>query len=182
MSLDSALRHPPKCRHASPRARRAHRVRLRQLFAELLADLGHQASVAERIALEAVSAATVRARRLRLQGGDDSEQMRLITHMLRATGLRKDPRSRAAQRHWMPTCRRGKRPRRNPAMKPRVPLARHRHEKTDLNAGGAERWRSARACSARSELSKADPAHCRGRRDVDRCRACHLQGIDRPRC
>ena len=76
MSLDSALRHPPKCRHASPRARRAHRVRLRQLFAELLADLGHQASVAERIALEAVSAATVRARRLRLQGRDDSGQMR----------------------------------------------------------------------------------------------------------
>jgi hypothetical protein len=63
----------------------------RALEAELLAHLGRPATPADRIAIEALSAAMVRARRLRAMGKNDTEQMRLIAQLLRATGIKSGP-------------------------------------------------------------------------------------------
>jgi len=63
----------------------------RAIEAELLADLGRPATAGDRIAIETLSAAMVRARRLRATGKNDAEQMRLIAQLLRATGIRSGP-------------------------------------------------------------------------------------------
>ena len=66
-------------------------VERRNIEAELLADLGRPANAVDRIAIETLSAAMVRARRLRATGKNDAEQMRLIAQLLRATGIRSGP-------------------------------------------------------------------------------------------
>ena len=54
----------------------------RAIEAELLLDLGRPANVVDRIAIETLSAAMVRARRLRATGKNDVEQTRLIAQLL----------------------------------------------------------------------------------------------------
>jgi len=58
--------------------------------ADLLASLGRTATPLDRIAAESISAAVVRARRLRACGRDDSEQRRQIAQLMRASGFRPD--------------------------------------------------------------------------------------------
>jgi hypothetical protein len=60
------------------------------LEAELIAELGRPATALDRIAIESIASAAVRARRLRASGRDDLEQQRLIAQLLRATGLKPD--------------------------------------------------------------------------------------------
>src|SRR5690242_7423150 len=61
----------------------------RAIEAELLVDLGRPATAVDRIAIETLSAAMVRARRLRATGKNDTEQMRLIAQLLEyQTGTR----------------------------------------------------------------------------------------------
>ena len=62
-------------------------VERRQIEAKWIEDLGHAPSAAELAAIEAASSAQVRARRLRRNGRDDSEQIRLIARLLRAAGI-----------------------------------------------------------------------------------------------
>ena len=54
----------------------------RLIEAGLLADLGRRATAIDRIAIETLSAAMVRARRLRAMGRNDTDQMRLIAQLL----------------------------------------------------------------------------------------------------
>ena len=58
---------------------------------ELLIDLGRPANAVDRIAIETLSAAMVRARRLRATGRNDVEQTRLIAQLLKATGIKSAP-------------------------------------------------------------------------------------------
>jgi hypothetical protein len=84
-----------------PPSRRRGWARMKQLAAEadaerqalaeeIIAGLGRPAGALDRIAIESIAAAAVRARQLRAQGRDDLEQQRLIAQLLRATGLRPD--------------------------------------------------------------------------------------------
>ena len=57
---------------------------------EIIAGLGRPANALDRIAIESIASAAVRARQLRAAGRDDLEQQRLIAQLLRATGLRPD--------------------------------------------------------------------------------------------
>jgi hypothetical protein len=57
------------------------------LEAKLLADLGHPANAIERAVIEQIAARMVRARRLRANGRDDSEQSRLIAQLVRSIKL-----------------------------------------------------------------------------------------------
>jgi hypothetical protein len=54
----------------------------RAIEAALLADLGRRATAVDRVAIETLSAAMVRARRLRAMRRNDTEQTRLIAHLL----------------------------------------------------------------------------------------------------
>jgi hypothetical protein len=54
----------------------------RVIEAGLLVDLGRPANAIDRIAIETLSAALVRARRLRAMGKNDTDQMRLIAQLL----------------------------------------------------------------------------------------------------
>ena len=63
----------------------------RLIEAGLLADLGRAPSAVDRIAIETLSAAMVRARRLRATGKNDVEQTRLIVQLLTATGIKSAP-------------------------------------------------------------------------------------------
>ena len=54
----------------------------RVIEAGLLVDLGRPPNAVDRIAIETLSAAMVRARRLRAMGKSDTEQMRLIAQLL----------------------------------------------------------------------------------------------------
>jgi hypothetical protein len=60
------------------------------LEAQLISELGRPATAIDRIAIESIAAAAIRARRLRAAGKDDLEQQRLIAQLLRATGLKPD--------------------------------------------------------------------------------------------
>ena len=66
-------------------------VERRVIEAGLLADLGRPATAVDRIEIEALSAAMVRARRLRATGKNDTEQTRLIAQLLMATGIKPAP-------------------------------------------------------------------------------------------
>jgi hypothetical protein len=68
----------------------------RAIEAGLVADLGRPATAVDRIAIETLSAAMVRARRLRAKGKGDTEQTRLIAQLLRATGIKSAPAAGAA--------------------------------------------------------------------------------------
>jgi hypothetical protein len=59
--------------------------------AGLLADLGRPPTAVDRIAIETLSTAMVRARRLRATGKNDVEQTRLIAQLLKATGIKSAP-------------------------------------------------------------------------------------------
>jgi hypothetical protein len=63
----------------------------RVIEAGLLADLGRPPTAVDRIAIETLSAAMVRARRLRATGKNDAEQTRLIAQLFRATGIKPSP-------------------------------------------------------------------------------------------
>jgi hypothetical protein len=63
----------------------------RVIEAGLLADLGRPPTAVDRIAIETLSAAMVRARRLRATGKNDAEQTRLIAQLFRATGIKSAP-------------------------------------------------------------------------------------------
>ena len=60
----------------------------RAIEAELLVDLGWPLTAVDRIVIETLSAALIRARRLRAMGKNDTEQMRLIAQLFRATGIK----------------------------------------------------------------------------------------------
>jgi hypothetical protein len=66
------------------------------LEAELRAGLGREATPIDKLAIETIAATAVRARRLRADGRNDSEERRLLTQLLRATGLRPAPAAPAA--------------------------------------------------------------------------------------
>jgi hypothetical protein len=57
-------------------------VERRAIEAELLVDLGRPPTAVDRIAIETLSAAMVRTRRLRGIGKNDTDQMRLIVQLL----------------------------------------------------------------------------------------------------
>jgi hypothetical protein len=61
------------------------------LEAELRAGLGREATPIDKLAIETIAATAVRARRLRADGRNDAEERRLLTQLLRATGLRPAP-------------------------------------------------------------------------------------------
>jgi hypothetical protein len=64
----------------------------RQREAEALThDLGHIPNAIERAVIEQISARVVKARRLRRQGRDDSEQSRLIAQLVRSIGMKPAP-------------------------------------------------------------------------------------------
>jgi hypothetical protein len=66
------------------------------LEAELRAGLGREATPIDKLAIETIAATAVRARRLRADGRNDAEERRLLTQLLRATGLRPAPAEPAA--------------------------------------------------------------------------------------
>jgi hypothetical protein len=55
---------------------------------QLVADFGRVPSAIEACVIEQIAARMVRARRLRQQGRDDTEQSRLIAQLLRSIGLK----------------------------------------------------------------------------------------------
>jgi hypothetical protein len=73
--LSRGWRRMQEIAHESEAVRRA-------IEAGLLADLGRRATAIDRIAIETLSAAMVRARRLRAMGRNDTDQMRLIAQLL----------------------------------------------------------------------------------------------------
>ena len=64
---------------------------LDQLKADLIACLGREPSAVDIVAIEALASATVSARKQRARGKSDREDLRLVTQLLRATGLRPAP-------------------------------------------------------------------------------------------
>jgi hypothetical protein len=87
--------------------RKGGRARMRQLAAEaalerapleaeLRAGLGREATPIDKLAIETIAATAVRARRLRADGRNDADERRLLTQLLRATGLRPAPAAPAA--------------------------------------------------------------------------------------
>ena len=66
------------------------------LEAELRESLGRIPNAVDKLAIETIAATAVRARRLRADGRDDAEERRLLTQLLRATGLRPAPAAPAA--------------------------------------------------------------------------------------
>src|SRR3974390_1989004 len=65
------------------------------LTADLLRDLGREPSALDRLTCESLATAMTRARRLREQGKDASEAIKLVTQLLRAAGLRLDAPAKA---------------------------------------------------------------------------------------
>ena len=61
------------------------------LEAELRESLGRTPNAVDKLAIETIAATAVRARRLRADGRNDAEERRLLTQLLRATGLRPAP-------------------------------------------------------------------------------------------
>lgn len=61
------------------------------LQAALLSDLGREATTIDRIAAEALSSALIGSRRKRAAGRYDTEQLKLVTQLLRATGMKPAP-------------------------------------------------------------------------------------------
>jgi hypothetical protein len=61
------------------------------IVADIIDGLGRPTTTVDKIAAEAIAAATVRARRLRLNGHDDSSQTRLLAQLLRTSGFRPAP-------------------------------------------------------------------------------------------
>ena len=68
----------------------------RAIEAELLVDLGRPPTAVDRIVIETLSAALIRARRLRAMGKNDTEQMRPIAQLFRATTIKSAPAIRRA--------------------------------------------------------------------------------------
>jgi len=66
------------------------------LEAELRESLGRIANAVDKLAIETIAATAVRARRLRADGRNDAAERRLLTQLLRATGLRPAPAAPAA--------------------------------------------------------------------------------------
>lgn len=84
---------------ATPRGGRSRRRQLaieaeaerRVIEAELLRDLNRPPTASDRIAIETISATTIRARRLRADGRSDAEERKLIAQLMRASGLKPQP-------------------------------------------------------------------------------------------
>jgi hypothetical protein len=84
---------------ATPRGGRSRRRQLameaeaerRAIEAELLRDLNRPPTASDRIAIETISATTIRARRLRADGRSDAEERKLIAQLMRASGLKPQP-------------------------------------------------------------------------------------------
>jgi len=66
------------------------------LEAALRESLGRIPNAVDKLAIETIAATAVRARRLRADGRNDAEERRLLTQLLRATGLRPAPAAPAA--------------------------------------------------------------------------------------
>jgi hypothetical protein len=81
---------PQGARRTRERAAEDERARQR-IEAGLLQDLGHEASVTERLAVEVIAAQVVRARRMRAQGRHERAEMaeRLVLRGLGRLGVRK---------------------------------------------------------------------------------------------
>jgi hypothetical protein len=89
----------------APKARGWRRVRQLQLAAEreleelkagLIGCLGREPTAVDTVAIEALAAATVSARKARARGKSDREDLRLMAQLLRATGLKPPPPTAAA--------------------------------------------------------------------------------------
>jgi hypothetical protein len=63
-------------------------VQRQRVESALVADFGRAPFAIEACVIEQISARMVRARRLRQQGRDDTEQSRLIAQLLRSIGLK----------------------------------------------------------------------------------------------
>ena len=61
------------------------------LQAALLSDLGREATTIDRVAAEALSSALIGSRRKRAAGHYDTEMLKLVTQLLRATGMKPAP-------------------------------------------------------------------------------------------
>jgi hypothetical protein len=75
-----------------------HRAGPRWSGALLLAGLGREAAAVDIVAIEALSSATINARRKRAAGRNDSAELKLIALLLRATGLKPPPPTAPAER------------------------------------------------------------------------------------
>jgi hypothetical protein len=65
------------------------------LEANILGEIGRTPTTLDRIAAEALASAVVGARRKRATGQHDSEQLKLVAQLMRASGLRPGPASAA---------------------------------------------------------------------------------------
>jgi hypothetical protein len=71
------------------------------LEAELLVNLGRTPTAVDRAAVETLSGAMIKLRRLRERGYDDREQCRLVAQLLRTTGLRPDKPTKAPTKSFV---------------------------------------------------------------------------------
>ena len=69
----------------------------REVEAGLLRDLGRPATERDRLAVENLSATVVKARWLRRDGRDDSDERRLLVQQMRGLGLKPAPAETAAK-------------------------------------------------------------------------------------
>jgi hypothetical protein len=64
-----------------------------ELEADILREIGRAPTTLDRVAVEALSSAVIGARRKRAAGQHDSEQLKLVAQLMRASGLRPGPAS-----------------------------------------------------------------------------------------
>jgi hypothetical protein len=67
------------------------------LKADLIAGLGREPTAIDRISIDTLVATVIRAARLRTQGKNDHEERKLVSQLIRATGLRPAPPSQPEQ-------------------------------------------------------------------------------------
>ena len=75
-------------------------IERKALAAELLTDLNREPSAIDKVAIEVLSAAVIRARRLRSHGKNDADERKTIIQAIRATGLRPSPAAAKPDEPW----------------------------------------------------------------------------------
>jgi hypothetical protein len=71
-------------------------IEFAELRTALVGCLGREPSAVDIVAIEALTSATISARRQRARGKPDREDLRLVAQLLRATGLKPPPPTAAA--------------------------------------------------------------------------------------
>jgi Ni,Fe-hydrogenase III large subunit len=68
-----------------------------ELEQNILSEIGRTPATLDRIAAEALSSAVIGARRKRAAGQHDSEQLKLVAQLMRASGLKPSPAKQAEE-------------------------------------------------------------------------------------